>query len=110
MLDFEKSTLMPIIADLLMGAAYADAHFDGREGEAVRAKLRAFLELEELAAELYTMEHSGGLGSDLSELRDAQGRNFEGFSGEGTWLFSLRCETCANPAPLFLTVLLPWSE
>jgi hypothetical protein len=69
-----------------------------------------FLELEDRAAELYTMEHPGGLGSDLSELRDAEGRNFEGFSGEGTWLFSLRCETCANPAPLFLTVLLPWSE
>jgi hypothetical protein len=43
---------MPLVADLLMGAAYADAHFDGREGDAVRAKLRSFLELDRLPPEI----------------------------------------------------------
>ena len=52
MYDFERSKLMPILADLLMGAAYADKHFDGREGAVVRDKLRTFLELEELPGEL----------------------------------------------------------
>ena len=72
------------------------------------AQLEAeFLDLELVAEELYSMDHPGGTEADLSELVDEQGRAFEGFQGEGTWLLALRCGTCSNPAPLFLTVLDP---
>ena len=30
-----------------------------------------------------------------------------GFTADGTWILGLTCSTCANPAPLFLTVLEP---
>ncbi len=52
MLDFEKDQLMPILADLLMGAAYADDKLRKREAEAVRDKLRSFLDLDELPPNL----------------------------------------------------------
>lgn len=48
MTDIDTSYLGPILADLLMGAAYADDHFDGREGEVVREKLAAWLDVDEL--------------------------------------------------------------
>ncbi len=48
MSDFESSRVIPILADLLMGAAYADRKIDGRELETVRAKLRAWLEVDTL--------------------------------------------------------------
>lgn len=67
-----------------------------------------FLDLELLAAELYTMPHPGGRTADLSGLsRVDDGSPFPGFDADGTWLLALRCRTCANPAPLFLTVLEP---
>ncbi len=52
MSDFETSRVGPILADLLMGAAYADKEFDGREDETVRAKLRAWFDVPELPTEL----------------------------------------------------------
>ena len=56
-----------------------------------------FLQLEELADELYQVDVTG-LGSyDLMELD-----GFAGFSGEGTWLLALRCSTCVNPSPPFV--------
>jgi hypothetical protein len=56
-----------------------------------------FLELEDVADELYTTDVAG-LGSfDLMELE-----GFTGFSGEGTWLLALRCSTCVNPSPQFV--------
>jgi hypothetical protein len=52
MTDFDRSHTGPLLADLLMGAAYADAHFDGQEGDVVRQKLATWLEVEELPEEI----------------------------------------------------------
>jgi hypothetical protein len=30
-----------------------------------------------------------------------------GVTPDGTWVLALRCSTCANPAPRFLTLLEP---
>lgn len=79
-------------------------HYD-MEREEIAAN---FLDLELDATALYTMEHPSGITADLSELKDADGKPFPGFTDDGTWLFALRCGTCSNPAPLFLTVLVPW--
>ena len=56
-----------------------------------------FLELEDLADELYIVDVAG-LGSyDLMELE-----GFSGFEGEGTWLVAMRCSSCVNPSPQFV--------
>jgi hypothetical protein len=56
-----------------------------------------FLELEDIADELYTADVAG-LGSyDLMTLE-----GFTGFTGEGTWLLAMRCSTCVNPSPQFV--------
>ena len=56
-----------------------------------------FLELEDLADELYITDVAG-LGSfDLMELE-----GFTGFEGEGTWLLAMRCSSCVNPSPQFV--------
>ncbi len=56
-----------------------------------------FLELEDLAEEMYIVDVAG-LGSyDLMELE-----GFAGFEGEGTWLLAMRCSTCVNPSPQFV--------
>ncbi len=52
MSEFETARVGPILADLLMGAAYADDNFDGREGEVVRSKLAEWLEVDELPQEI----------------------------------------------------------
>lgn len=52
--DFEVSRFGSVLADLLMGAAYSDNTFNGREGEVVRAKLAEWFEVDELPAEINT--------------------------------------------------------
>ena len=64
-----------------------------------------FLDLEYIADELWTMELTGGSTADLSDL--SGDTPFTDFSGEGTWILALRCSLCSNPAPLFLTTLVP---
>lgn len=67
-----------------------------------------FLDLESNATQLWTQEVSGAPEADLSQLTDAEGAAFTGFSDiDGVWILALRCSTCANPAPPFLTVLIP---
>jgi hypothetical protein len=61
-----------------------------------------FLDLELIADNTWSTTLSGTTGYDLSELSD-----FTGFTADGTWILALTCSTCANPAPLFLTVLEP---
>ena len=48
---------------------------------------------------------SGGTSADLTELTDNDGGAFPGFSTSGTWMLALRCTTCPNPAPPFLTIV-----
>lgn len=64
-----------------------------------------FLDLELLADRMWTQEVEGGTYATLDSLVDADGAAFEGFDAEGTWILALRCGLCANPAPLFLSVL-----
>lgn len=64
-----------------------------------------FTDLEPLAKELYKLELTGGTDADLSGLADADGGAFPGFTTDGTWVLGLRCTSCTNPAPIFLTVI-----
>lgn len=67
-----------------------------------------FLDLELLATDTWTGPHASGTQADLSQLtHTVDGTPFSGFDDGGTWLFAIRCDTCPNPAPLFLTVLQP---
>ena len=64
-----------------------------------------FLDLETLADAMWTAEVEGETALDTEQL--AGDLPFEGFTPEATWLLALRCGTCMNPAPLFLTVVDP---
>ncbi|MFZ5478806.1 MAG: hypothetical protein ACOZNI_18685 [Myxococcota bacterium] len=64
-----------------------------------------FINLESLAAELYTMDVYGLTEADLGDALDADGAAFAGFGAGTTWLLALRCTECTNPAPPFLTVI-----
>lgn len=75
------------------------------EGMSVSDLEPQFLDLELIASELYNVEISAGSGADLAEAVDDSGATFGGFAGNGTWLLALTCSTCANPAPLFMTVV-----
>lgn len=78
-------------------------HYSGRSPADLEAE---FLDLELVTDEIWRAELNGETSFDLATL-DRDGTPFPGFGGEGTWLLALRCSTCANPAPLFLTVLQP---
>jgi hypothetical protein len=43
----------------------------------------------------------------LTDFEDDEGHSFDGFEGEGSWVFALLCDTCQNPAPPFVTLLQP---
>jgi len=64
-----------------------------------------FTDLELMASELYKLELTGGTDADLSGLADVDGNAFPGFTPDGTWILGLRCTSCTNPAPIFLTVV-----
>jgi hypothetical protein len=68
-----------------------------------------FLDLEFLADELYSLNLSAGQSVSLSRLTDANGTAFPGIDDVGVWVVALKCGSCSNPAPLFLTVLEPCS-
>lgn len=78
-------------------------HYPGRSPADLEAE---FLDLELVTDEIWRAELNGETSVDLASL-ERDGVPFPGFAGEGTWLLGLRCSTCANPAPLFLTVLEP---
>ena len=85
--------------DLVMIGRYPDLTLDELQAR--------FLDLELLADALWTLPIASGSYADLADATDSEGSSFSGFDGDGTWLLSLRCTTCPNPAPLFLTVLEP---
>ena len=67
-----------------------------------------FTDIEILADETYTLELTGGTTADLSGAVSADGAAFGGFTADGTWLLGLRCTAnCTNPAPMFMTVVVP---
>ena len=95
-----------------LGNAISLGNIDGLmvafyEGKSPSDLASSFFDLELIATSLYTITLSAGSGADLSEAKDASGASFGGFSGNGTWLLALTCSSCANPAPLFLTVVEP---
>ncbi len=68
-----------------------------------RAELQEqLLDLELISEEAYSTDISGTTGYDLATLP-----GFTGLTADGTWILALTCSSCANPAPLFLTVLVP---
>ncbi len=68
----------------------------------------SFLDLELIPTHLYTATLDGGSSVDLASLSE-DGTPFSGFDPalDGTWMFALRCSTCPNPAPVFLTLIEP---
>lgn len=65
-----------------------------------------FLDLEQLASNLYTQTLLGGTSAELD--RTTNGSEWlTDVSGDGMWILALRCSTCYNPAPVFLTILDP---
>jgi hypothetical protein len=83
------------------------AHFQTWTPDDLQGK---FLDLETVADELYTIHLSAGQSVNLSRLSDADGAPFAGIDAEGTWIAALKCGSCTNPAPLFLTILEPCSQ
>jgi hypothetical protein len=80
------------------------------EGMTVEELETNFLDIEILATSLYELDIPEGARS--ADLADAKERNtnaaFPGFtSTDGVWAIGLLCETCQNPAPVFMGVLEP---
>ena len=69
-----------------------------------------FLDLELITTRIYTLDHGGGTQANLADAVDGEGAAFPGFDGDGMWVLALRCSTCYNPAPIFLTVIEPVPE
>ncbi len=65
-----------------------------------------FLDIEALAAESWTYTLTAGSAVDLGAL-EGPSAPFPGFDDDSVWVLALRCGSCPNPAPLFLTVLVP---
>lgn len=77
------------------------ARYPGRTIEELEA---GFLDLELVAEELWRLPLTGGTTADLAGMSNDDGV-FPGFAAEGPWILALRCTTCSNPAPRFLTTL-----
>jgi hypothetical protein len=74
------------------------------EGVSVADLEDQFLDIELIADQVYTLSLSGTTYADASLAYDGT-TPFTGWSGDGLWIFALRCTRCYNPAPLFLTIL-----
>lgn len=77
------------------------AHYTEHTLEQIEAR---FVDLEQLASSVWTLENQVKTSADLSQATGVHG-NFSGIDATGVWLLALRCEACYNPAPVFLTVL-----
>jgi hypothetical protein len=69
-----------------------------------------FLDIELIADGLWRLDPDDERSVDLSLAVDEEGGSFPGFDAGAAWVLALRCTTCSNPAPPFLTVLEPWTE
>lgn len=87
----------PARLDELMIARYDGLTLDQLEAD--------FIDIELLAADIYTADVYGLDSVDLSVATSATSGAFAGFGADTLWLIALRCTTCANPAPPFLTVV-----
>ena len=81
------------------------AFYEGLEPDALEA---SFLDLDLIATQRFSLPLTEVRSFiALEDATDHTGTAFGGVGGDGTWLLALRCGTCANPAPLFLSVLEP---
>jgi len=68
-----------------------------------------FLQLYELADELYTLDVNGLTYADMTQatLKSDGTTPFSGFTTDGTWVVGIECtrQECTNPAPLLLAVV-----
>lgn len=70
-----------------------------------------FLDLEYIADGLWQGAATAGEKLALSSLVDANGAPFPGIDGTGNWILALQCkEKCGNPAPWYLTRLVPCAQ
>lgn len=70
-----------------------------------------FLDLEYIADGLWQGAVEAGEKFALSNLVDANGVPFAGIDATGTWILALQCkEKCGNPAPWYLTRLVPCAQ
>ena len=83
--------------DWLMLAHYETASLSSLESD--------FLRVDELATEIWNADIEGRSTYDLLTLVSDGGEPFTGFSDQGIWILALRCTTCSNPAPPFLTLV-----
>lgn len=96
--DGQGHALDPSKIDSVMVGYFAGSTVPAIEGD--------FLNLEENATPLYTLDVPGGSSADLTQAK-AGDVAFPGFTGDGVWVLALRCSSCFNPAPPFLTVIAP---
>jgi hypothetical protein len=66
-----------------------------------------FLQIENIAEEMYRGDVLAGRELPLTELTKEDGTPFAGISSDGTWIMALICGLCANPAPWYITILKP---
>lgn len=66
-----------------------------------------FLQIENIAEEMYRGEVVAGRELGLTALAKEDGTPFAGISADGTWIMALICGVCANPAPWYITLLKP---
>lgn len=79
----------------------------GRYTETVAELQADFLDLELIAEDLYRGDVPSGTDIDLSTLTNAGGQAFAGIDATSTWVLTLICGDCNNPAPWYLTILKP---
>jgi hypothetical protein len=79
-----------------------DRLYLARFDEELPVLTRDFLDLEQLAEEHWELDVAGRTTAALAELD-----GFGGVDAGHRWLLALRCSTCRNPAPRFVTVLEP---
>jgi len=77
------------------------ARYDGLTVSDIEAD---FLDVELMADALWYGDATGDPSLALSILEGEEGA-FPGVSDDALWLLALTCGTCANPAPVYLTVL-----
>lgn len=78
------------------------AHYTSKTPEDLQA---AFLDLDLIADETWDIFLSAGQSVNLSRLKNDAGDPFPGIDGIGTWIVALKCGSCSNPAPWFLSIL-----
>jgi hypothetical protein len=69
-----------------------------------------FLDLETSATDLYRADIVSGTVLDFTTLKTSSGKSFTGVDTNGTWLVGLTCGNCRNPAPWYMTILVPATQ